>query len=119
MRENYYIGFWIGRSNVTESRTERKPLMKKRPTGKFKMQAFQREDLAFLSELDNSANWSEMGAMKTTTAEWLAQMKLAHIPNPRALFITTKSGKGTYLESLWEVLPEWEVFTISTTKRQL
>lgn len=93
--------------------------MKRRPTGKFKMQEFQREDLTFLSELDNSANWSEMGAMKTTTAEWLAQTKLAHIPNPRVLVITTKSGKGTYLESLWEVLPEWEVYVTSTTKTNM
>lgn len=93
--------------------------MKRRPTGKFRMQEFQRYDLEFLSELKNSANWSEMGAMKTTTAEWLAQIKLAHIPNPRVLVITTKSGKGTYLESLWEVLPEWEVFTVSTKKTNL
>jgi superfamily II DNA or RNA helicase len=92
----------------------RKPLMKRMPTGKFKMQDFQREDLTFLTELENSANWSEMGAMKTTTAEWLAQHKVSHIPNPRVLVITTKSGKGTYLESLWEVLPDWEVFTVST-----
>lgn len=102
-----------------EVKTERAPLMKKRPTGKFKMQDFQREDLHFLSELEASANWGEMGTMKTSTAEWLMQTKLAHIPNPRVLIVTTKSGKGTYLESLWEVLPEWEVFTVSARKRQL
>ncbi len=94
----------------------RKPLLRARPTGKFKMQEFQREDLDFLLTLDNSANWSEMGAMKTTTAEWLWQSKTKHIPNPRVLVITTKSGKGTYLESLWEVLPEWDAYTVSTTR---
>ena len=67
-------------------------------------------------EQDSSANWSEMGAMKTTTAEWLWAQKLAHIPNPRVLVITTKTGKGTYFESLKEVLPEWTVYTVSTTR---
>ena len=38
----------------------RKPLMKRRPTGKFRMQDFQREDLEFLTGLPASANWSEL-----------------------------------------------------------
>src|SRR5881392_2265901 len=98
------------------SAVERKPLLKKRASGKFKMHEFQREDLARLIEQDNSANWSEMGAMKTSTCEWLWEMKLKHIPNPRVLVITTKSGKGTYLESLPEVLPGWDVFTVSAQR---
>jgi len=93
--------------------TERKPLLKKRPSGKFKMHDFQREDLSRLIEMPASANWSEMGCMKTTTVEWLMDAKLHHIPNPRVLVITTKSGKGTYLESLPEVLPHWDVYTAS------
>lgn len=97
----------------------RKPLLKKRPSGKFKMHSFQREDLARLVEQDNSANWSEMGAMKTSTAEWLWSMKTKHIPNPRVLVITTKSGKGTYFESLPETLPEWDVFNVGPTKFNL
>lgn len=97
----------------------RKPLMKKRPSGKFKMHNFQREDLTRLIEQDSSANWSEMGAMKTSTAEWLFDAKLKHIPNPRVLVITTKSGKGTYLESLPEVLPDWDVFTVSPQRTML
>jgi len=96
----------------------RKPLIKRRPTGKFKQREFQREDIAYMSTMDGSANWSEMGSFKTSTAEWLAELKTKHIPNPRVLIITTKTGKGPYLESLWEVLPEWEVFTVSTTKYQ-
>lgn len=97
----------------------RKPIMKRKPTGKFVKQPFQREDLAMLSEKDSSANWSEMGAMKTTTAEWLMQDKLSHIANPRVLVITTKSGKGTYFESLWEVLPEWDVFNVGTDRTNI
>lgn len=98
---------------------ERKPILKKKPSGKFKMHDFQREDIAYLAESNSSANWSEMGAMKTTTAEWLWNQKLAHIPNPRVLVITTKTGKGTYYESLGEVLPEWDVFTVGTKRFQM
>jgi len=98
---------------------QRKPILKKKPSGKFKMHDFQREDIDILAERDASANWSEMGAMKTTTVEWLWQKKLKHIPNPRVLVITTKTGKGTYFESLAEVLPEWDVFTVNTTKTNM
>lgn len=98
---------------------KRKPLMKRKPSGKFKMHDFQREDIMRLMEQDNSANWSEMGAMKTSTAEWLWESKLKHIPNPRVLVITTKSGKGTYLESLPEVLPGWDVYTITANRTML
>jgi hypothetical protein len=96
------------------STTERKPILKKKPSGKFVMHDFQREDIDIMAERNASANWSEMGAMKTTTAEWLWERKLKHIPNPRVLVITTKTGKGTYFESLAEVLPEWTVFTVDT-----
>ena len=98
----------------------RKPLMKPRPTGKFIQRDFQRDDIAYMSEIQGgSCNWSEMGSFKTTTAEWLLELKTKHIPNPRVLIVTTKTGKGPYLESLWEVLPEWDIFTVSTTKNQL
>lgn len=94
----------------------RQPMLKKRPTGKFKMAPFQREDLVRLQEQDSSANWSEMGCMKTSTVEWLWEAKLKHVPNPRVLVITTKSGKGTYLESLPEVLPAWDVFVVDAKR---
>jgi len=98
----------------------RKPLMKPKPSGKFKKRDFQIDDIQYMSQIpDGSANWSEMGSFKTTTAEWLMELKTKHIPNPRVLIVTTKTGKGPYLESLWEVLPEWDIFTVSTTKTQL
>src|SRR5215471_16679853 len=98
----------------------RQPLMKRKPTGKFKQREFQAEDIAYMSEIPGgSCNWSEMGSFKTTTAEWLTELKTKHIPNPRVLIITTKTGKGPYLESLWEVLPEWDIFTVGTKKHQL
>jgi len=98
----------------------RKPILKPRPTGKFIMREFQRDDIAYMSEIEGgSCNWSEMGSFKTSTAEWLLEQKTKHIPNPRVLIITTKTGKGPYLESLWEILPEWDIFSVSTTKNQL
>jgi SNF2 family DNA or RNA helicase len=95
--------------------TERKPILKPRSSGKFKKQPFQIQDLSILTELDECAIWHEMGCMKTSLVEWLWEQKLKHIPNPRVLVITTKTGKGAYLESLHEVLPEWDVF-VATSK---
>ena len=55
---------------------KRKPLLKPKPSGKFQMRDFQAQDLAYMDELPNgSANWSEMGSFKTSTAEWLAELK--------------------------------------------
>lgn len=39
----------------------RQKIMKRKPSGKFKMHEFQKEDLARLIEQDGSANFSEMG----------------------------------------------------------
>jgi SNF2 family DNA or RNA helicase len=93
----------------------RKPILKPRPSGKFQMADFQRQDIDRLTEDDEFALWNEMGTFKTTTAEWAWERKLKHIANPRVLVITTKTGKGTYLESLPEVLPEWDTF-VATSK---
>lgn len=56
---------------------------------------------------------------KTTTALWLVQEKTKHIENPRVLIITTKSGKGTYFQTLPEVLPDWTVVNVNTGKTTL
>jgi len=98
----------------------RKPILKRKPTGKFKIQQFQRDDISYLNEIPHGcALWSEMGTFKTSTVEWLLEQRTKHIPNPRVLIITTKTGKGPYLESLWEVLPEWDVFNIDAKKTSL
>jgi SNF2 family DNA or RNA helicase len=87
---------------------------------------FQVEDLEFLKErmLDegNSANWSEMGAYKTTTVEWLigAVKKALGDDHPmRVLIVTTKSGKGTYFQTLPHVLPEFTVLNANSTRINL
>lgn len=106
--------------NETKLTPTRHPVMKKKPTGKFVMRDFQRDDIAYMAEIEGgSCNWSEMGSFKTSTVEWLLELKTRAIVNPRVLIITTKTGKGPYLESLWEVLPEWDIFNISATKTQL
>jgi hypothetical protein len=95
----------------------RKPVLKPKPTGKFIQRDFQREDLAFLGEISGgSANWSEMGSFKTSTCEWLIEQKTKHVRNPRVLVITTKTGKGPYLESLWEILRDWDVYVATVNK---
>lgn len=77
---------------------------------------FQIEDLAKLEKLDNSANWSEMGAFKTTTILWLLQRKLRDKPNPKVLVITTRSGKGTYFKHAPVLDPDYEIFNVQRQK---
>lgn len=99
--------------STTHMTTQRKSILKKQPTGKFQMRDFQRDDIAYMDEVPGgSANWSTMGCFKTSTVEWLLELKTKHIPNPRVLIITTKTGKGPYMESLWEVLPEWDIYNV-------
>jgi hypothetical protein len=87
---------------------------------------FQIEDLDYLRTRDWSANWSEMGCFKTTTLEWLLESKFPKfVPNlfrttfepappPLVLIITTKAGKGTYYQTLPEVLPGWFIYNVTT-----
>lgn len=83
---------------------------------KFKRQRFQVEDLAWLNEKTErdgwSANWSEMGAMKTTTGEWLA----LDLGCEKILIVTTKTGKTTYLQTLQHVAPHLSVYMCESGK---
>lgn len=71
-----------------------------------------------------TANWSEMGAYKTSTGLWLAerrmqeaQTSLEHqLTKPSILIITTKAGKGTFFEAIPEILPEYTLINIETQK---
>jgi SNF2 family DNA or RNA helicase len=82
--------------------------------GKFVAQPWQLEDLAHLNEQEHSANWSEMGCYKTSTALWLVEYKVRDIENPRVIIVTTKSGKGTYFEAIPAILPGWTVLNVGT-----
>lgn len=79
---------------------------------------FQLEDLDRLAEQSASANWSEMGCYKTTSALWLAQIRFQQegIKNPALLIVTSKNGKGTYFDAIPKTLPGWTFLNIHTQK---
>jgi SNF2 family DNA or RNA helicase len=84
---------------------------------------FQQEDLDFLINADTqlkggTANWSEMGAKKTSTGLWFIQRKMESegIKNPKVLIITTRSGKGTYFQLAPGLLKGWTIFNIGTQR---
>lgn len=74
------------------------------------------------------ANWSEMGCYKTSTGLWLAENLINEavarrtldgpkIPTgefPSILIITSKGGKGTFLEAIPELLPEYTIINVET-----
>jgi SNF2 family DNA or RNA helicase len=69
---------------------------------KYERAPFQIEDIAKLQEFGRAtANFSEMGCYKTTTAEFL----LEDLDPARTLIVTSKTGKVTYLQTLPSVLP--------------
>ena len=76
---------------------------------------WQMEDINKLSDLPSySANWSEMGCYKTSTALWLAARKVQGVKNPAILFVTTAGGKGTYFDMVPELLPDYTLFNVGT-----
>lgn len=76
---------------------------------------WQIEDLEFLRNLDASANWSQMGCFKTSTALWLTESKTRDIKWPAVLIVTTRSGKGSYFRDIPRCLErEWQIFNIKS-----
>lgn len=90
-------------------------------TGSIEPASFQLEDIPHIVERDWSANWSEMGAYKTSTVLWSIPRwcKRAGIENPKVLVITTRSGKGTYFKHVPDLLPEYEVINLNTSRASL
>lgn len=71
---------------------------------------WQAEDLDKLEKLENSANWSQMGCYKTSTALWLTERKLKDLEFPRVLVVTTASGKGAYMRDIPKTIdPKWQI----------
>lgn len=67
------------------------------------------------------ANWSEMGCFKTSTGLWLIDRLVKEAPElrqkrPAILIITSKGGKGTFLEAIPEILPEYTILNIDTQR---
>lgn len=79
---------------------------------------FQLEDLDELVERQASANWSEMGCYKTTSALWLAQNRFnkTQVKNPALLIVTSKNGKGTYFDAIPKTLSDWVFLNVHTQK---
>lgn len=79
-------------------------------------------------EAPGLANFSEMGCYKTSTGLWLADEllnqpkernplsapKLQREKFPSILIISSKGGKGTFLEALPEILPDWTIINVET-----
>ena len=71
---------------------------------------WQEKDLRFLAPMAYSANWSQMGCYKTSTALWLLERKKVR----NALIITSKLGKGSYFSDFYRCLPEnWRLYNLS------
>lgn len=62
------------------------------------------------------ANWSEMGAKKTSTGLWLIQRycREFNIENPNVLAISTRSGKGTFFQLAPHILEGWTIINVNT-----
>lgn len=83
---------------------------------------WQAQDIQYLLGRTYSANWSEMGCFKTTTALWwldpitrkFAQTNIT----PISLIVTTKSGKGTYFDAIPKSVSGYQVFDVQSTKAQ-
>lgn len=83
---------------------------------KYTRQWFQQQDIPKLVGRPYSANWSEVGCMKTTTALWAIADTMDIDPpkgrGARVLIITTRTGKGTYFQTVPHVLPEWSLANV-------
>jgi SNF2 family DNA or RNA helicase len=75
---------------------------------------WQIEDLEHLVKQDASANWSQMGCYKTSTALWLTEAKTEEVENPSVLIVTTRSGKGAYFRDIPRCLSgrKWQIFNV-------
>jgi len=76
---------------------------------------WQREDLEQLISQDTSANWSQMGCYKTSTALWLIEAKTKEIEYPSVLIVTTRTGKGAYFRDIPRCTEQpWQVFNVKS-----
>lgn len=76
---------------------------------------WQLEEIKRMAARPHSADWSEMGCYKTTTALWLAKAKKAK----SVLIITSKNGKGTYFDAVPKSLPGWTMYNVTLKKTTL
>lgn len=79
---------------------------------------WQRSDIADLIERDNSANWSDMGCYKTSTALWVHDFKMKRdgIDVPSILVITNRSGKGAFFRDIPKTTDGYAIINVDTRK---
>jgi len=83
---------------------------------KYECYPWQARDLNYLSPMPYSANWSQMGAFKTSTGLWLLQRKAVR----NALIITSKVGKGSYFSDFYKCLPQsWQLYNVGLNETLL
>ena len=75
---------------------------------------WQRQDIADLIEKDNSANWSDMGCYKTSTALWVHdyKMKREEVEVPAILVITTRGGKGAFFRDVPKTIEGYTILNV-------
>jgi len=94
---------------MTDTYVETKSVQKLTPSD------WQREDLQEYMNLDNSADWSQMGCYKTSSTLWKMEKKLRHIKNPRVLVVTTSSGKGAYMRDIPKTISDkWQIVNLKS-----
>lgn len=91
---------------------ELEELLGVKPLEQFTSTPWQDDDLNQLVGEPSTANWSEMGCYKTSTALWLAERNGAY----STLVITTKAGKGAYYDIFHKCLPDWRLFAVESKK---
>src|SRR5215831_2671375 len=85
---------------------------------KFKREPWQQIDIDQFLTQDESANWSDMGTYKTSTALWFIDDMFRDQDAANVLIVTTKSGKGPYFECMPSCLNlgDWKIFNVGTKK---
>lgn len=76
---------------------------------------WQREDLAKLVRNEATANWSDMGCYKTSTALWLTDYVLRDVEVPSVLVITNRSAKGAFYRDIPKTVGDkYTIFNVNT-----
>ena len=79
---------------------------------------WQRTDIADLIEKDNSANWSDMGCYKTSTALWVHDYKVKRdkVEVPSILVITTRGGKGAFFRDIPKTVDGYTILNVDVRR---
>lgn len=61
-------------------------------------------------------NWSEMGCFKTSTGLRIVSDTLKNDRNPQVLIVTTRSGKGAFIELIPLLCPEYDIYVVEAQR---